>query len=363
MKRCVKCLMPDTKPGLILDKEGVCQACRHHENRKNIDWRARFHALEQICHGHRGAGEYDCVVPVSGGKDSHRQVGILKDLGMNPLLVCVAAPFTNTKEGDANLANLQDRFGCDLVMLRQNINLCRKMVRIAFEQLGSPTWPIDRSIYCSPVQVAMKYGINLVFYGENVNYEYGGPQQEETMSARDQFTNDVAKSLPVCWWENRGIDFESIPMHKILSIPQDMQVLYMSYFMPWSGVENIEYAIANGFKTLAGSWERQGYIEDYDQIDNVGYLINPWLKYPKYGFARVTDVCGYWLRDGKMTLQDARGAINSFDSHLDPRILEDFLSFTGYTLTQFTEIVEKFWNPELFVKARGRWFIKDECRA
>lgn len=359
MERCIDCLMCDTKPGVVLDEQNVCQACLHHEQRKDIDYEARQGELRSLCAGHKKSDGYDCIIPVSGGKDSHFQVLYMKKvLGMNPLLVSVSDPYTKTKAGIKNFNNIREHFGCDLVQLHLNPELVRRMTRIAFEEFGSPTWPIDRAIYCYPIKVSIDMNIPLVVYGENVSYEYGGVQNKETYSAAAQINNDVAKSFDRQWWMDRGISMQEFT--PFVYPEGETEPIYLSYFMPWSGYENYQIAKEHGFTTLKGEWDRAGYIEDYDQIDSIGYLINVWMKYPKFGFARVTDMAGYWLRDGRISKFAAKKLIKENDFKLDSRILKDFLDFTGYTETMFYYVVDRFWNMELFDTTPGGWKPKFE---
>jgi len=131
--------------------------------------------------------------------------------------------------------------------------------------------------------------------------------------------------------------------------------IFLSYFVPWNGYENYQTAKKHGFMDLTGEWEREGYIENYDQIDSIAYLINVWLKYPKFGFARATDVVGYWIRSGRITKEKGKTLIRENDHKLDQRILKDFLDFTGYSEKEFWEVIEKFWNREVFEKVNGKW--------
>ena len=353
MKRCKKCLMADTKPGLVLDDAGVCQACRHYELRKTVNYKKRFKELSKLAARHKGKertpGKHDCIIAVSGGKDSHFQVHIMKEvLGMNPLLVSVNDPFTKTEAGKHNAYNLRQVFGCDMISLDLNPDLVRRMVRIAFDKLGSPTWPIDRAIYTFPIRMAAKMGIPLIVYGENVGWEYGGvfDQTKETYSAIDQINNDVAKKVSFSLWLKNGVDKSELNM---LRYPTNNEIksakldpIYLSYFMPWDGYENYLLAQRYGFRDLKGEWDRDGYIEDYDQIDSVGYLMNVFMKYQKFGFGRATDVVGYWIRSGKITREHGADLIKEHDHKLDPRILADFLQFTGYSEGEFWSIAEKW---------------------
>ena len=140
-------------------------------------------------------GNYDCVIGVSGGKDSTKQVIIARDvLGLRCLLVN-CEPEGITDIGRKNIENLSDSFSCDIIMHLPNRDLLRKTAKIAFEEEGSPTWYIDSLLYSFPVRMSLKMGIELLVYGENVNYAYGGKDDEETYSALKQPFNNVVKPI------------------------------------------------------------------------------------------------------------------------------------------------------------------------
>jgi N-acetyl sugar amidotransferase len=358
--------MPVTKPGIKLTF-GICQACLHHEQRKFVDWKRRKDELVSLCQDYRlrkasleyenkdSGSPYDCICTGSGGKDSHYQLHILKEIGFNPLFVSVADPYKPTAAGTHNFYNIRDKFNVDAIQFHISPDLVRRMTRIAFEELGSPTWAIDKAIYAMPLQAAINYNIPLVFYGENVSYEYGGVQDEETASAKEQINNTVVKQVEKDFWSQHGISEKEMGFLKMPANVDRCDVRYLSYYVPWSGRKSYEVAKEYGFTSLDGEWDRQGFIENYDQIDSAAYLMNPWLKWPKYGFGRVTDVAGYWIRDGVMTKEEALGVIKEKDGILDPKILNDFLEFTGYTEKEFWAIVDKFYNKDIFKKVNGEW--------
>lgn len=365
MGYCKRCVMPDTKPGVILDNEGVCQACRAYERRKTIDWKARWNELEKLCDKYRRKdGYYDCILAVSGGKDSHYQVYVMKELlGMNPLLVTAQSTFSWTKTGLHNFSNISDVFGCDIVALHLNLDIARKMTRVAFEEKGFGAMPMDLAIYVFPIRVAINYNIPLIFYGENVSYEYGGVQKEETYSAKDQIYNTVATPIDLKYWEERGVTKKDL---NALIYPSQEEIekakldpAFLSYFVPWDGYQHYEIAKRYGFRDATHEWKREGYIEDYDQIDTIGYLVNAWLKYPKYGFARATDVSCYWIRSGRITREEGIQYVKEHDHKLDQIMLDDWLTFTRYTDREFWNIVEKFYNRNIFEKVDGIWQLKN----
>ena len=363
-------MMLDTKPGVVLDEEGVCQAYRHAEKKKKqIDWDARVDELRKLCDKYRGSkGDYyDCIITVSGGKDSHFQIYMMKEvMNMNPLLVNVDN-FSWTETGRQNFYNMSEAFGCDIISLSLNRKVARKMVRKAFEKLGSPNWYWDRAVYVFPIRMAINMKIPLIVYGENVSVEYGGVLKEETYSAKDQINNDVVKDVG-------GLDFwldEEITMKDLNPIiyptkdeieEAKLEPIYLSYFVHWDGYANYQLAKKYGFKSLGdtGEWKREGFIEDYDQIDAIGYLVHPWLKYPKFGIGRATEVASYWIRSGRITRDEALKLVEEHDHKLDPRALRDFLEFTGYSEEEFWKITEKFINKDIWEKVGDHeWKLKD----
>jgi len=363
--RCKNCLIPNTKTGIKFDKNGMCQACLHAEKKKTIDWNNRFEELKKLCDKYRrNDGYYDCIITGSGGKDSYFQTYVMKELmGMNPLLVSVT-PFEMTNVGGENFKIWGESFGCDIITLHLNRRVAKAFVRKAFEKLLKPHWYYDRAIYSWPLQIALKLNIPLVVYGENVNVEYGGPQKGETYSAKEQISNDVVKNIDLKEWLDKNIQMKDLnpliyPTKKEMG---KLEPIYISYFVNWNGLKNYEIAKRYGFKPLPKSeWSRVGYIEDYDQIDARGYLIDDWCKYPKYGFRQVTQIVGNWIRAGYINKEEGKKFIKDEDYKLDAIELEDFLKFTGYTHKEFWDIVEKFWNKDIFKKDRfGGWELKDD---
>ncbi len=365
MKYCKKCVMPDTRPGLYLDKEGVCQACRHAERKKKIDWNARMEELKKLCDKYRGKDDYyNCIIPVSGGKDSHYQIYVMKELmKMNPLLVNVCN-FSWTKTGLRNFNNMSEAFGCDIISLHLNRKVAKKMFRKAFEKLGSPCWYWDIAVYVFPIRMGINMKIPLIVYGENISYEYGGFQREESYSAKEQINNDCVKSVGLDYWLDDDITMKDLnpiiyPTKEEIEA-EGLEPIYLSYFVPWDGYHNYQLAKKYGFKSLGDTkeWKREGYIEDYDQIDAIGYLVHPWLKYYKYGHARATDVSSYWIRSGKISRDKAIKLVKEHDHKLDPKALRDFLEFTGYSEKEFWEIAERFRNKDIWEKVGDKWRLK-----
>lgn len=370
MRYCKRCIMPDTRPGIGFDEQGICYPCRNYEHREDIDWGKRWAELEKLANKYRGCNGdyYDCIIPASGGKDSHFQTHIVKDkLRMNPLLVSVDN-FSWTTTGRMNWENLRATFGVDAHMISLNPQTCKKLFRKAFEKLGSPTWYFDLAIYVYPLQVAIKLGIPLVIYGENTNYERGGPLTEETYSALSQIDNDVVKPVPWDEWLDDDLTWKDVQpaIHpsKEEIVKAGIEPIFLSYFTPWSSVENWKSARSVGFMDLedSGEWHREGTWNQYDQIDTIGYMVHTWMKFLKFGHWLATDYCSLYIREGLMTRGEAVEIVNNEEYKLDGRMLDDFIDFCGYTEDEFWRIAERFANTDIVEKREGIWRLREPCR-
>lgn len=364
MKYCKKCVMPDTRPGITFDDEGVCSACRAYENRKNINWDERYKELEQLCNKYRSAnGEYDCIIAVSGGKDSHYQVHLMKNvMHMNPILVSVEDNFPMTEAGKHNIKNIAEEFGCNIISLKPDIKTQKKITKYMFEKYGKPTWFIDRLIYTFPLTMAVKLNIPLLVYGENVSYEYGGSDAKETYSARGIISNGVASDVDEEELvKNCDIDYKDLLLTRAPK-KEDLDKLdpmYVSYFVPWNSVDNYKFAKEHGFHDLSGEWDRTQCVENYDQIDSRAYWVHPWLKYPKFGHAAATDYSSRFIRYGLISREEAVKLVKEHDAYLDPLCVKDFCEFCGYTEKEFWNIVDKLYNKDIFDKnSDGKWTLK-----
>lgn len=358
--------MPDTRPGITFDENGVCCACNHYANRVHIDWDKRWKEFEELCDKYRGCngeGQFDCAIAVSGGKDSHFQVHLMKEvMGMNPVLFSVEDNFAMTEAGKSNLKNISEAFGCPIISLKPNIKAQKKLMRAMFEHHGMPTWYIDRFIYTYPLHMALKFNTMLLVYGENVSYEYGGNSGAESYSARAQLENGVASAfseeeLLSYGVEKNDLTFLNAPTKEEL---QKLDPIYISYFLPWNSVANYEFAKKRGFVDLTHEWDRTHCVENFDQIESPAYLIHPWMKYPKFGHASATDYTSRFIRYGLMTREEGIKLVKERDHALDPRSVKEFCDFCGYTKAEFYEIVDKFYNEDIFKKDEcGRWVLKE----
>jgi N-acetyl sugar amidotransferase len=367
MKYCKKCVMPDTRPGIRFSEDGVCSACQAYERRKSIDWNARWKEFEAICDKYRGMNGdgYDCAIAVSGGKDSHYQVYLMKEvMHMNPILFSVEDNFPMTEAGKHNLKNISEEFGCNIISIKPDVRTQKKLMRYMFEKYGKPTWFIDRLIYTYPLIMSLRFQTPFLVYGENVSYEYGGSDAKETYSAREQLNNGVASGVSEQELiENTGISSKDLSLTRAPEKEElnKLDPVYISYFVPWNSFKNYEYARKHGFHDLSHEWNRRHHVENFDQIDSRAYLVHSWLKYPKFGHASATDYAARMVRYGMITREEAVDLVRAHDHDLDPLSVRDFCEFCGYSETEFWNIIDSLYNKELFEKdEQGKWVLKND---
>lgn len=368
MKYCVKCVMPNTRPGITFNDKGVCSACQSYENRKKIDWNQRWKELEAICDKYRGVNGvngYDCMIAVSGGKDSHFQVYLMKEvLKMNPLLVSAEDNLPMTEAGKHNLKNISESFGCDVISMKPNLKAQKKIMKYTFEKYGKPTYFVDRYIYTYPLHMAVKFNTALLVYGENVSWEYGGigVDKIETYSAKGQITNgvgggiDTAEIVSETGVSMKDLNFFDTPVKQEMD---KLDPIYVSYFVEWNSFKNYKIAKKYGFHDLTHEWDRTHHIENFDQVDSPAYLVHSWMKYPKFGHASATDYAARMVRYGMITREEAFELVRKHDHDLDPRSVREFCDFLNYSEREFWTVIDRHYNREIFTKNNhGVWVLK-----
>jgi hypothetical protein len=321
--------MPDTRPGSQF-ANGICLACRNYENRKQIDWQSRRKMLEQICEQRIAQhAEYDCVCPVSGGKDSTVIVAELVALGMRPLLVTVTDEFTKSKAGSHNVKNISQHFDLDHLIFRHSPQTFVQNTLHDFRNELHPLKWIEEKIYETPIRVAKRFDIPLVFFGENSSYEYGS-------------SNELN-------WLHPCSD-------------ETTKVYFFFAFQPYNEMENCQTAKKHGFRCLDDfdEWFRQGNIENFTQIDSIAYIIQLWTKFPKFGFQRVSDIASRMVRKGQMTKDQATMLIRERDFVCDPAAKRDFCKSVGISESEFDATVDRHANRSILVRdSLNRWRRRD----
>jgi len=369
LKYCKRCVMPDTKPDLLLDEEGVCSACRSYEQRKEVDWTARYKELLEVLdkYRNRAGHNWDCIVPVSGGKDSTYQVVRMLQLGLNPL--CITSTTCDLSElGRKNIENLK-RLGVDFIEVSPNPLIRAKLNRIGLKQVGDISWPEHVGIFTIPVRAAVQFSVPLIVWGENSQNEYGGPA---SASANNTLTRR--------WLEEFGgllgmrvsdlIDIEGIEAKHLIhyTYPSDEELsrvgvtgLFLGHYIPWDGLSNTLIAQANGFRTYEKVVE--GSMVNYENLDNHQTGIHDYFKFLKFVFGRATDLACLHIRRGRLTRQDGMEAVKRLDGRFPweylGKSLESILQPLDLTVDEFIRICDKFTNKKIFKRDVSGALIKD----
>lgn len=369
LRYCKRCVMPDTKPNLYLDEEGVCNACRSYEKRRDIDWQSRREELLNILDRYRSKNgtNWDCIVPVSGGKDSTYQVVRMLKLGMNPL--CVTATTCDLSEiGRRNIENIK-RQGVDYIEFSPNPLIRRKLNRIGLTQVGDISWPEHVGIFTIPVRAAVQFGVPLIIWGENSQNEYGGP-------AADSENNVLTRR----WLEEFGgllglrvtdlIGVEGMEQKHLIpyTYPTDEELnrvgvtgLFLGHYLPWDGYSNALISQAYGFSTLNTTVE--GSIVNYENLDNHQTGIHDYFKFLKFGFGRATDIACLHVRRGRIYRDDALELVRRHDGKFPwtylGKPLEKILEPLDISIEEFIRICDKFTNKKLFLRDSRGNLIKD----
>jgi N-acetyl sugar amidotransferase len=370
LRYCKRCVMPDTKPDLLLDAEGVCNACRSYERRTEVDWDSRRQELTRLLDRYRSKDgqRWDCIVPVSGGKDSTYQVVRMLQLGMNPL--CVTATTCDlTDIGRKNIQNLKN-LGVDYMEFSTNPVVRRKLNRIGLTQVGDISWPEHAGIFTIPVRAAVDFNVPLLVWGENSQNEYGGPAAAaENNVLNRRWLEEFGGLLGLRVSDLVGLDGITAKDLIPYSYPRDEDLarvgvtgLFLGYYLPWDGYANALLAQAHGFTTYDKTVE--GSIVNYENLDNHQTGIHDYFKFLKFGFGRATDIACLHIRRGRITRDDGLELVKHHDgkfpwSYLG-KSLEAILSPLDLTVDEFSRICDRFTNKKLFQRDANGNLVRDK---
>lgn len=368
LKYCCRCVMPHTKPDLHIDEEGVCNACRAYEQRREVEWsERRVELLDVLARYRRGGGNWDCIVPVSGGKDSTYQVIRMLQLGLNPL--CVTSTTCDLADiGRKNIENLK-RLGVDYVEFTPNPVVRAKLNRIGLTEVGDISWPEHVGIFTIPVRAAVQFDVPLIVWGENAQNEYGGPAaaaQDNVLTRRwlEEFGGLLGMRVADLV-STYGIEARHLLMYQYPSDDDLRRVgvtgLFLGHYLPWDGLSNALIAQANGFTT----WERavEGSMVNYENLDNHQTGIHDYFKFLKFGFSRATDIACLHVRRGRISREDAMEIVRRNDGKFPwtylGKPLADILAPLEMSVAEFTKVCDQFTNKRVFKRDGSGALVRD----
>lgn len=357
MKYCKRCLQPDTRPNTYFSADGICPACNYFEALKQVDWQERFEILQDLLASHpRKKGQHhDCIIGVSGGKDSTRQAIFLRDkMGINPLLVCLSYPPEQaTERGVDNLSNLIN-LGFDVIVSAPAPQTWKTLKQKGFERYANSFRSTEMALFASVPQIAIKYGIQLILWGENPGLQLGdmktlGRTGYDGNSLR--YMNTLSSGLD--WMLDCGFSRGELVSYVYPAVEtfekHNLQIVYLGWFLgDWSLVNNAAYACASGLEIRTDGVEKTGDLYGATALDEDFTPVNQLIKYYKFGFGRVTDYLNEEIRLGRISRDEAIKLVEKYDDAQDEKYIKDYCDYLNITPDKFWDTVIESTNKQLF---------------
>ena len=364
VKYCKLCLMPDSRPRIEFDREGICNACHNAEEKNKINWDKRRDEFLYLIEKFRSKdNHYDCVVPWSGGKDSSSIAHKLKfEFGLNPLLVTFS-PLMPNEIGAYNREQIL-KLGFDHFMVRPSQKVSKYLARSFFINRGNPKIHWDAGVNSVPVQVAVNYKIPLIFYAEHGESEYGGRVlSEESKKIRD-FTEVIENQVgddPLNW-ADENIKEEELSPYLYPSVEDvekvGVKALYFSYFFKWSMKENYEYIKDKIDFRTDEKGRTDGTFTDFDSLDDKIDNLYYYMQYIKFGFGRATRDSCRMIQNSQMDRNKALDLALKYDHEFPNSFHPEHLDYLDMDEINFTEIVDLHRNKEIWNFHGNQWNLR-----
>jgi N-acetyl sugar amidotransferase len=359
LRWCSNCVAMSTRPRIQFDHRGWCNACVWAERKRTLDWAARERELVRLLDKHRGRGAFDCLVPVSGGKDgSYVAYNLKHKYGMHPLAVTVT-PALPLPLGEENLKAFIDS-GYNHISINPAKDVMRAMNRTGYVEMGFPYYGWLIAIQAAVVRTAVNFGVGLIFYGEDGEVEYGGTTETERNPIYDvQYMKKIyleggyEKVLAASGKSEAELYFFRFPGDADLA-RHPIDITHWSYFENWDPYRN--YLVAKehcGLKEASGS--NAGTFTNFAQNDQALYALHTYLMYLKFGFGRANQDASIEVRRGAMDRTTAVNLIRIYDGQYPEGYIRDYLDHYQMSQAEFDAVLDRWANPRLFEKKDGRW--------
>jgi N-acetyl sugar amidotransferase len=368
LKYCIECVMPNTRPELSFNQEGVCSACVNSKIKRKINWKKRKIDFNKIIKKHKilsKSNDYNCIVPVSGGKDSIYQLyEIKKKFKMQPLAITWRT-LARTKLGEENLDALRS-LGVDHIDFTINPKIINDLTKRSFIKFGDSSYIDHLCIYNLIPNLALKFKIPLIIWGENMYLEYGG--EEKKSSERTQNVNlinshHILKNHTTEKWISKKIskrDLASFLTPDLEKLKQlKYEPIYFGYYFPWDIKNNFRIAKKAGFKERKAG-PIMGLYSQSD-VDCMNIVIHHYFKWLKFGFNRVTDHSSNEIRKKRLTRKKAISLVKKYDGFKPPKeYIIKFCKQINITEDFFWKVANKFRNKNIWKKKnKNNWYIEN----
>ena len=368
MRFCKRCVYPENHAlNLVLDEEGICSGCRIHEEKDIIDWKVRADELKQLLNSYKNTigTNYDCIIPVSGGRDSYFIVHTIKNVyGMNPLLVTYNKQY-NTSVGIRNLANLRIKFDCDIITLTVDPAKIKKITRSTLRRFGSIYWHCLAGQTVFPVQISVKFKIPLIIWGAHQGVDQVGMYSHHNYV---EMTRKYRKEHDLMGYEADDLlddEFDFIREDDIFQFcyPDDKEIeqvgvrgIYLNNYIRWdSRLQHEEMIRLYGYETAPLTRT----FDTYNDVDCWNYSdVHDYLKFIKHGYSKVVDHASREIRLGHMTRFEGIEMVRKY-MFVKPQNLNLFLNWIGITENSFNYIIDQHRNPIIWERdGNWEWILK-----
>ncbi|MCF6330706.1 MAG: N-acetyl sugar amidotransferase [Sulfurimonas sp.] len=363
MKYCKKCIMPTSRPGITLNEDGVCGGCLgFKEKKEEIDWVSRGKELDKILDTFRGKGDYDCLIPVSGGKDSTWQVYTMLQRGMKPLAITIKCQY-RTELGQRNLDNLIS-LGVDHIDFTVNPEIDSKFMLKTFEQNGNPSLVEHLIMWSTIIKTALRYDINLIVWAENSALEYGGSKDD-----RNKFRMDydwikkygVTNGTVAEDWTDENLTLNDVTSYRL---PDESELneagienLFLGMYMEWEPED-----IAKKSQTVGFEWAENPVLglHPFVGVDCDFRVVHHFMKWYKFGLTKLWDNLAIEIREGRMTRKEAVVFLKENTEPIPNKEIESFCTYMKISKDRFFEIAESHRNLDIWKKdTTNNWYLPE----
>ncbi len=366
MKYCKNCLEVDTRPRTKFNKEGLCSACTYKKKQSNLSDEKRIELLKKIFIKFKSHEKYDCIIGVSGGKDSTRQAVWLRDkLNINPLLVCCTYPPDQiTTAGHENLSNLIS-LGFDVIVSGPSPNIWKKVLKEGFFKGNYLKGP-EIALFSSVPQIAIKYGIRLIIWGESPGYIWNNEKVKRKLPY-DGNSLKYSNTISGCDLNWSKVFLENPEKLTPYIYPSDkefkknkIQIIFLEYFSNnWSVINNAKISSTYGLKIRKDNAKNTGDLYGVMALDDDWVSLNQMIKYLKFGFGRASDYLNYEIRAGRIKRDDAIKIVKKYDGKCSKKYIKSFCNYISISEKDFWKQIDKFVNKKLFYKSnKGEYLPK-----
>lgn len=357
---CSNCVAMSTRPRITFDARGWCNACRWMEKKKTLNWTQREKDLLSLLDKHRRVdGSFDCLVPVSGGKDgSYVAYNLKHKYNMNPLCITVT-PALPLDLGEKNLRAFVES-GFNHITINPAFEAMRTLNRRGFTEMGFPYFGWLIAIQAAPIRMAAQLGIGLIFYGEDGEVEYGGSTETDKNPIYDvhymkkiYLEGGYDKVLDGSGITASDLSFFLFPSDELLA-KSPIDITHWSYFENWDPYRN--YLVAKQHCGLKEAEEtNNGTFTNFAQNDQALYALHTYLMYLKFGFGRANQDASIEIRRGAMDREQAVNLVHLYDGHYPEEFIDTYLEYYLMSRDEFDATLDKYANQQFFTKVDGRW--------